>query len=444
MKNVTHKVYRPSIFIFLTLLLVFNSCKKSQIQSASKSEDLKDGPVISDSKSLLIDSVPSDAKVYSLGTGEGVLTIDGSNIDCKRNVLIKIKSGTYSSIILKNLLAPRNVRIYIKNDGQVKITEAMYTDNISNVTISGGDNKGLNFGFKFENIPYRAIVMNGKINGITLRNLRFENVANASIFGERSNGYGFPYNGTVDSRSEYLKILYCSFVNSGSISFGGALDADNNEDTGLFKDVEIAYNEFEHSSGIGSVCYFSNVQDYNIHHNVVNNINLTNNNHNGIFWMQGNGKFHHNRLTNYQGNSIRAWLYSRGNSPATVEIYNNICFNSRKYGAFELQAFNRNIVPGKSTYANARIYNNTVGRMNTSRDWEGQILDLYHTGGTLEYFNNLGFELVAINKPLTNMINNMSDTKIVKEVNNKYVPRLEQAVNNSFDFYSNYAELGAK
>ena len=82
--------------------------------------------------------------------------------------------------------------------------------------------------------------------------------------------------------------------------------------------------------------------------------------------------------------------------------------------------------------------------MNTSRDWEGQILDLYHTGGTLEYFNNLGFELVTINKPLTNMINNMSDTKIVKEVNNKYVPRLEQAVNNSFDFYSNYAELGAK
>lgn len=74
---------------------------------------------------------------------------------------------------------------------------------------------------------------------------------------------------------------------------------------------------------------------------------------------------------------IRAWAFSRGNSSSTIEIYNNIAYNSRKYGAFEIQGFDRYIIPGKTTIANAKVYNNTVGKMNTSKDWEGVILDLY-------------------------------------------------------------------
>lgn len=160
--------------------------------------------------------------------------------------------------------------------------------------------------------------------------------------------------------------------------------------------------------------------------------------------MQGNGSFHHNKLTNYQGNAIRMWLYSRGNSPATNEIHNNICYNTRKYGAFELQAFDRNMVPGKSTFANAKVYNNTAGQMNTNKDWHGQMLDLYNTFGTLEYYNNLGFDLYSSisNKPVTNMINNMSDTKIILESNNKYLSR-DNAINNSTDFISKITGVGA-
>src|SRR5690606_34239467 len=149
---------------------------------------------------------------------------------------------------------------------------------------------------------------------------------------------------------------------------------------------------------------------------------------------------------NYQGNAIRAWVYSRGNSPATVEIHNNICYNTRKYGAFELQQFSRNLVAGKSTFVNAAVYNNTVGKMNTAKDWEGQILDLYNIGGTLSYYNNLGFELFSSNsnKPISNMINNMSDTKIIVDQNNKYFSSAAAAVTNTDTFSSIHDGIGAR
>src|SRR5690606_35928566 len=180
-------------------------------------------------------------------------------------------------------------------------------------------------------------------------------------------------------------ILNCRFDNTGSVIFGGTLN--KSEDTGLFKDVEIAYNVFQNTNK-GSLVVFTNVEDFDIHHNIVNNVNAKNNNHNGIFHMHGNGNFHHNELTNYQGNALRLWCYSRGNTPKTVEIHHNICYNTRKYGAFEIQAFDRNMVPGKTTYVNGKVYHNAVGKMNTAKDWDGQILDLYNMrGGTLEYYN---------------------------------------------------------
>lgn len=434
--------FKLYLALYVILITSCASCKKNDIKldivpvTPSVQNDIGSVPT------LLPDSVPLNATIYKVGTGSGTLTIDGSKYDCTKNLFFKIKAGSYTTINIRNLVAPEGIRIYIKNDGEVKISENMYTDNINNVIISGDNVKNLTYGITFENIPYRAITMNGKMNGITLRNLSFKNVANYAISGERSNGSASMYNGTSESRTNNLKILKCQFQNSGPIIFGGQLNKEVGDDSGLFKNVEIAFNTFEDAPNVGSVCTFTNVEDYDIHDNIVNNINKNNNNHNGVFYMQGNGKFHNNKLTNYQGNAIRMWLYSRGNKPKTNEIYNNTCYNTRKYGAFELQAFDRNIVDGKTTFANAKVYNNTVGQMNTSKDWEGQILDLYHTGGTLEFYNNLGFDLVATNNnAITNMINNMSDTKIIKDVNNKYVPQKEKAVDS--DLKSKFTGIGA-
>jgi hypothetical protein len=436
------KHFTSYLAFYIAFTLICASCKKaeSSIEANSTNPLLKS--TLSDTEKLPADIVPSDAVIYNVGIGSGNLTIDGKGYLINKNFLIKIKAGNYKTITLKNLLAPKGLRIFIKNDGEVRVLEGMFTDNINNVTISGNNVPNLTYGFKFENIPYRAISMNGKMSGVTIRNVSFKNVANYVIAGERSNGSELAYKGTPETRTENLKILNCYFENAGPIIFGGQLNNDAREDSGLFKDVEIAFNKFENSPNVGSVCTFTNVEDYNIHSNIVNNINRNNNNHNGVFYMQGNGLFHDNKLTNYQGNAIRMWLYSRGTMPKTVEIYNNTCYNTRKYGGFELQAFKRNLIVNKSTFANAKIYNNTVGQMNTSNDWEGQILDLYYTGGTLEYYNNLGFDLVATNNnSITNMINNMSDTKIIKLQNNKYVPEKAKAV--TIDLKSRFLNIGA-
>lgn len=430
--------------LFLFGLLVLMACKKGDATIPPVIEVLP--PIITPTPpapSAPPSDVPADATVIELGRGEGEnLTIDGATLKVTSNAFIKIKGGRYSSIVIKNISAPVDKPFFIKNDGVVKITSVMNTSNINNVIISGDNLSTEKYGFQFENISFRAISMDGRMNNVTIKNMSFKNVSDYVIAGEKNNGDSFPYNGTPESRTENLKIINCLFENAGSISFGGNLNSETREDSGLFKDVEIAYNIFQNTADAGTLCSFTNVQDYDIHHNVVNNVNTTNNNHNGIFYMQGNGKFHDNKLTNYQGNSIRMWLYSRGSTPATNEIYNNICYNTRKYGAFELQAFPRNIYAGKSTYANAKVYNNTVGKMNTSQDFEGQILDLYNTFGSLEYYNNLGFDLNS-KKSVTNMINNMSDTKITKDTNNKYTATQSEAVFDTNTFQSKYSGIGA-
>ncbi len=384
------------------------------------------------------------ATSITVGVGSGYLTIDGRYLDLTKLKLINIKAGTYKGIYIKNIIATASSPIAVKNSGQVIITEGMETDNVNYINISGDGEPAITYGFLFQNISYRAIKMGGKMTGVILNKLSFKNVRDYCIAGERNNGPEFTYRGTAETRTDNFKILNCVFENTGRIIFGGSLSKDSGEDSGFYKNVEIAYNIFKNSPDVGSVCTFSNVQDFDIHHNIVDNINQNNDDHNGIFYMQGNGDFHDNKLTNYQGNSIRMWLYSRGSTPATNEIYNNICYNTRKYSGFELQGFDRYIIAGKTTVANAKVYNNTIGQMNTSKDWEGQLLDLYNYGGTLAYYNNLGF---GLNRggggSVTNMINNMSDTKIIKETNNKYMANQSAAVQNTSNFTSLFSGIGA-
>lgn len=422
--------------------MLFGACKKTGGLNMVEIENpiVPEVPVTPPPNPNTGTDVPADAIILDLGLGQGNLTIDGKTLKISDNTLIRVKGGDYKSITIKNILASSDKPVFIKNDGLVTISGSMQTDNISNVIISGDYKSDIKYGFSFSNISFRAIQMNGKMSGVTIKNMSFKDVRDYCISGEKTNGTSLPYDGTAASRIENFKILNCLFDHTGAISFGGNL-YNGTEDSGLFKNVEIAYNMFQNSDP-GTFCSFSNVQDYNIHHNVVNNVNLNNTNHNGVFFMQGNGSFHDNKLTNYQGNAIRMWLYSRGTMPVTVEIYNNICYNTKKYGGFELQAFERNMSPGKTTYANAKVYNNTVGKMNTSRDWEGQVLDLYNTGGTLEYYNNLGFDLYG-NRAIGNMINNMSDVKIIKESNNKYLTSQSAAVNNLTTFVSLFAGIGA-
>ena len=370
----------------------------------------------------------------------GDLIIDGKALDIKEGILISIVGGTYNSITIRNMSGSKDKPIIIRNNKVVTVKGNMKTENLNHIHIIGNGDSNTKYGFVFLNFRFSAIDMSGQLNGVVLQNMQFKNSSNYYCITGHGANKSQVYDGTNSTLTDGFKILDCEFDNVGKISFGGAID--KSTDRGYFRNVEIAYNTFINMN-IGAICEFLNVENYDIHHNTVNHINQTNNNHNGVFHMVGSGKFHNNKLTNYQGNAIRMWAFSRGTSPQTVEIYHNVCYNTRKYGAFEIQTFDRNIVPAKTTYVNAKVYNNTVGRMNTSNDWDGQLLDLYDMrGGSLEYYNNLGFELVSSNV-IADMINNMSKTPIVKK-NNHYSSSQQEAVNNITDFKSKIQGIGAR
>lgn len=282
-----------------------------------------------------------------------------------------------------------------------------------------------------DNPAPRAIQFDFALNNLELNNISF---IGGSDYAISSPNYD-------KNTNTGLKIINCSFDNAGQINLGAYITTNNDLSFGLFKDVEIAGCTFKNGN-LGDAVIISNAMNYNVHDNKVDNYNATNNNHNGIFHLQGNGKFYNNKLTNYQGNALRAWLFSRdGNG---IEIYNNTLFNTRKYGGFEVQEFKGTFINGISS-ANAKVYNNTVGQMNTSKAWQGQILDVYQISGTLEYKNNLGFNLYSDNswQPVTDGRNQIStDVKTVSE-GNVYKPNWQDTVIDLTSFKSKFTGVGS-
>lgn len=368
-------------------LLLFSSCKKGPLDPATPITVNPPGG-IDTSKTVVTPIVYK--RTIPLGTGSGALTIDGATLGLQCFDLIKIKGGTYTAIDIKNILSADGCPITIKNDGLVELAgdfNQMSLTNLKNTIISGDGTPGIAKGFSFRDNKYRAIQIYGTLDKFTLQYIAFKNIKDMDI----SFQYKTAYDGTENSYSKELKFLNISCDNTNQF-LGTSGSVENGAISGLIKNIEIAYLDFQNSPDVGAVVYMGNAEDYDIHNNRVNNINTNNNNHNGVFSISGNGRFHNNYISNHQGNSIRAWGHTIGTTPKNIYIYNNIVVNSRKYSGFEVQAFDSNMTPGKTTYTNAFVFNNTCGNLNLSNDWQGNVVDVYSLkGGKCEVYNNIGY-----------------------------------------------------
>ncbi|WP_157263061.1 hypothetical protein [Pedobacter steynii] len=329
-------------------------------------------------------------RVIPIGLGSGNLAIDGNTLGILPNDQILIKGGTYTNINIKNVRTADGSRVYIKNDGLVEISgtgSQMRLSNLNNVTISGDGTKTISKGFSFRNLSNRAVQMDGNIDNFTFQHAYFENISDY-VIAYNSNRV---YNGSQDSYAKRLKFSQLESKNTASLIYFPAA-VNSGGIIGLVKNLEISYIVFSNSPSVSSVVNLGAAEDYDIHHNVIKNINTLNNNHNGIFQLNGNGKFHNNLIRDHQGNAVRSWLFSVGSATKEVQIYNNIVFNSRKYSGFEVQGFSNLVVPGITSFANAKVFNNTCGSLNMSKDWVGVVVDVYDLkGGQCEVFNNLGY-----------------------------------------------------
>lgn len=392
--------------LFSTLsLLLFSACKKNDITNPETGIETPVPPKPGKDTSTNVPP-PVFNRTIEVGTGSGNLLIDGNKLSLKCKDLIKIKGGTYKGIIIQNIVSDDGCPITIKNNGLVQISgdfNQMDLINLKNVTISGDGTDKLDKGFLFTDNSYRAVTMNGNINSFTLQNVAFKNIGNYVV----SYLVNKNYTGSEDSYSKNLRFLNISCDNTNQFLTISGTVKDGNI-SGLVKNLEIAYLDFQNSPNVGSVVYVGNGEDYNIHNNRINNINTNNNNHNGIFQMCGNGSFYNNYVSNHQGNAIRAWGHSIGSTPKNIFIYNNIVVNSRKYSGFEVQAYRFNIIGGTTTYTNAKVFNNTCGNLNSSNDWVGSVVDVYSLmGGTCDVFNNIGYNF----QPGSGVINQQADLK---------------------------------
>jgi len=339
---------------------------------------------------------PSYTQTYEIGTGSGNLTIDGRTFTITGPTLFKIKAGNYSTINVTNFIQNDATPVYIKNSGLVEISSGQSVfSNLRNVIFSGDGTPGLDKGFIFRDISYRAIKLeeSSEINKFTFQYVAFKNIGNNVITFLKN----AVYDGSEKSYSTDLKFLHIDCENTNVLfSAEGYIDIDNPKSiTGVIKNLEVAYVNFKNSPSVGNVIYLQNAEDYDIHHNTVTNVNTSfSSGHPGIFMIGGHGKFHNNYISGHYGNAIRAWGHALGTTPKTIYIYNNIVVNSRKYSGFEVQAFDYNMIPGKTTYANAKVFNNTVGNINLNKDWQGNVVDVYSLkGGSCDVYNNLAFNL---------------------------------------------------
>lgn len=409
-------------------LLLSIACEKSPVIDESVVEPPKTEipPVINPPKDS-VTKPPVNAKVFEVGTGSGNLTINGQTLNITGNSIIKIKGGSYNNIQISDIKV-ENATVLITNSGLVELAgnKQMTLSNLKNVTISGDGTPGISKGFSFRDATSGgvSVQLREDINDFTFKYASFKNVKGWSVI---DYSHKKVYNGSENSYAKNLKFLHIDCDNVGTLIrfFGSAEDGTL---TGLVRNIEIAYVDYKNSPSVGSIVVLENADAYDIHNNNVQNINQNTDNHNGVFYVQGNGKFYNNQVRNHQGNAIRAWAYSIGTSPAEVLIYNNIVINSRQYGAFELQSFSRNIMSGKTTYVNAKVFNNTCGNLLPKGGFPAQVLDLYGLqGGKCEIFNNLAYQLYLVGSNNTNFIYNDMGSIPPKAFNNKYFKTATEA-----------------
>lgn len=414
----------------LLLVILFTACKKGLIIPETASTVTTPATDTTKTTTPTTPTNPTNpttpvttGRIIPLGTGSGNLMVDGTTLGIKCNDVIKIKGGVYSSITIKNINVGCDVTV--QNDGLVEITgnnDHMFLSNVSNLTISGLGTTGISRGFVSRDDPqHRSIIITGAAHDLTIQGFSFKNIGDYVIYFNNAQGV---YDGSVGSYSDNIKLLNNDCDNTGVfLQMEGSIT--NGVIKGLVKHLEIAYLTFTNSNA-GHAVQVENADDYNIHHNTITNVNSTNNAHNGIFTMMGSGSFHHNLVRNHQGNAIRAWARSFGTTPKDILIYNNTVVNSRKYSGFEVQSFSYYMVGGKTTYANAKVYNNICGDLNLSKDWVGVVVDIYSLeGGKCEVYNNTGFNFPSQSNT-SNIVNVQADiTPIV--TNNKYYASANEA-----------------
>lgn len=382
----------------------------------------------------------------------GQLIFDGSSAGLQDKDLYLIPAGTYNYVDIKNIIMPSGQRVYFKNNGGVvNITgngNNLNLTDVNGLTLIGNGQEGVEYGFTFTDNNGRAIFFRpGIAKNITLKYTSFANIGDYNIWDENNNRVYDPENN--DTVMENIKFSHLLFDNNGNTGIALWGQYGNNFGSGTtfagMKRNIVCENIKFRNSDAGTMIKIDIVEDADIDHCDFSELNPTNNAHNGIVFITGNGKLHHSKCVNHQGNMLRGWCCNFSESAGKwLEVYHNKVYNSRKYGGFETSPqpdmYNN---PALYHPCNIRVYNNTVIKMDTSGDpYQGRLIDFYNNpGATIEFFNNLGAELD--DNQLINFASGTDLSQFTVNQNNLVFATAAEAVNNTTDLISLHPGVGA-
>lgn len=337
----------------------------------------------------------------TVGTGSGTFQISQAALGLVPGDVVCIKGGDYDSFEISNITGTKASPITIQNDGVVRVAWLSSMSDLKHVVLSGAG-KGATAaqnGIYFKDVPYRALHLEGRFEGLTLQYIDMINVAdNAILF---KNEPRVSYDGTdATIVRRDIRILHMRGTNTNAfLAFDGEIY--DGVISNATKGVEVAYSRITDSPNAGSSVWLGRVWGANVHHNRFEHLSLNVPQHTALVMLIGDGHVHHNYFRDFLGNGMRLWPIGLG-AVGSTDVYNNVFLESQKYSALEIQGFEDMINANEHTHpVNLRVFNNTAGNMNLGEKlpdgydlWYGAVVDSYgYFGCTVEITNNLGFNI---------------------------------------------------
>lgn len=346
---------------------------------------------------LLGASLPASAqkKVY-IGSGSGELNYPNAQatLNLQDGDTLVIRAGVYQGITLNNITAGAGKKIYVINQGQVEITNSWVGFNVSdltNVDIMGNGTPGITYGFYIHDLLIRGMDILGRLSGVSFSYFRMENMNDYGVYMLDN---ALIYDGTNNSLFYDIKFLHFKMYNivQTPFQFGDWSLVKDLGAVGMMRKIEVAYCDVEKILN-ADIIHLNRAVQVNVHHNRIVHTGLNDTRHAGIIYLRGDGDIHHNYISDHWGNGVRAEGFSL-DAPGTVNIYNNVVVNSRKYSGVEANSYDNDVNGSVYTrYCNYKIYNNTFGNLSAA-DWQAAMVDTYNAyGGTIEIKNNIGFNI---------------------------------------------------
>lgn len=264
------------------------------------------------------------------------------------------------------------------------------------VVFSGTGHVGLEHGFRFHDIPYRAIKLKGDLDSTRIDHCRFENVGDHVI---RVNA-DRKFDGTQETSIEGMEFSHLHVKNSGAVIDWGDYNTAS-DFIGIGRNISIHDNVVD-SSQQGTAFRLNKVFEADIHHNTITRMGLgLSSTHPGTIMLRGDGRIHHNLIRNVWGVASRNFGCGLGRT-GKVDVNDNIFIGSRKYSSIEANSLASDTTSRASApfvgNCDYRFFHNTMGNQKAA-DFYSAMVDVYTLlGARCEIKNNLGFH-IATDRP---------------------------------------------